>query len=1097
MNDWKNYCETGGGEGTFVFYCHGMPWAVQTKNHPWNGSDKIQQSTIFGARSATVGATETFPHDSIPRLTLLNMPKGWKMNFDPASNWIDGGGLTVEIDDESRMGIDSSWYTDRSVYGLEGVHSITDYRVDTDIHVAFLTTSMLYNSTLLAVEGDVNDELYTKIAANITAEDPTYLWVGNECVAAVSALTDDGTGAFHVTVVRGILKTKPQNHIKNQHNTASIIVSDCPVGGLVARRPASLWYVPADTTAEPDRIWTGYSGTRMSRSRGKIKISCDHWINNLDTDYVVRSDRYRVKGYTVNTDWRGQMVIHERDPADGKWVTTKMKLDNGISYYENYDELVQAINDELQRLRAINALFYNYRLIGNKMSHVEDDYVSGMGVDWSEWASWVSGPLPWLLGIGAPIIAEYAKEKWVPFLSSGELAGIYNIVVRETGKSGNLISWTNRRVAWVDGKYYDSTVGAEVEPSFATSNWRAAWFMQDVRDGGGFSDLPLTDSKAQFFTPREAWHINPSTLVSSIDVNTILRAGPLDDPNRPDANAFSAEVTAINTTNNTITTGTIDKSSDNMRDFWGRDAMHYIPGVHDKIGGDQLVFTQQTYPQSEDFTELIKGTFGDPDSPLKLPKYTQIVHIPDMFAETVNGYREQVQTIDFDQMESLIDPIFWGHVYKVLERTTGDDFSEMLANELFFHGVAPTWRWDQSNHSYRMGFVRLGLPLENDAIIGGRLFVDEDRELYKPTKVHNSDGHTYNQLVASFGFQTATDDFANTMKIIDDTGLEYTGRKAKSLKIEAKFSTYDSNLDPQFSSGQSSDSIVTNIERATNFITVGDKAASSASGRSKLIGAAIGMEYTMRSEESNNALFTHLKNRVLRQYSYPIPLIESSSTIKANTEIELNGPFLASNSDIENPYTGEYGFSNVPARARSIDYVINGGGGKVSYTMGVRGYKGVSPSCIISASTITDDDTIEIDDTEFDSTDSYFSQDDNRPDLTFFDCYRWNESKDALALDTNCGCGDYSVTIFEINNPSPTFYRGTVGSIQLSSGTWIGTINSTDIGLTWDTTKDYVMIYGEFDDSDTENCQRIFAYFADEDGRLYDGSDYRKGDRWK
>ena len=105
---WKEYCETGGGLGAFVWYAHGMPWAVASR--PVTLTEPYTRR-ILGARKITVGATETKPYDSIPILNLLEMPRGWSMEYDPKSNWFKGGNLSIEISDEPNVGIDSTWYT--------------------------------------------------------------------------------------------------------------------------------------------------------------------------------------------------------------------------------------------------------------------------------------------------------------------------------------------------------------------------------------------------------------------------------------------------------------------------------------------------------------------------------------------------------------------------------------------------------------------------------------------------------------------------------------------------------------------------------------------------------------------------------------------------------------------------------------------------------------------------------------------------------------------------------------------------------------------------------------------------------------------------
>ena len=1369
---WKTYSEEGGGRGAFVFYAHGMPWAVSTR--PLTVFTTARRR-MFGAREITVDATTNKPYDQVDVLPLLQVPDGWTMEYAPGSNWFNGGDLTIKIDDEQNTGQDSTWYTDRDVWGLEGLHAVTDYRVDAEIRTAILSKTLFDSSTTLYLESDLNDQLRTIVSANYAADDLTYLWIGNECIGVTSDVANDGDGAFHCTVTRGVLKTKAQNHIKNNQTTATIIVADCPVGGLATRRPASLWYLEIDEDGAisdtPDRIWHGFTGTRITRSRGTIKLPCEPWYRNLDTDYKSRSTRYKPKGYVINHDWEDHLVFVERNTVGG-WEINKLTLTGtGYKYYETFDILANEINDQLQVARSTSVVNWNYHInSGGHLSHMLDDalLMVGIGSDEPDLASsFVGGPLAWILGLGAPVDSDIG---WQDSLMRGDFAKIYNEEIKlETAGTVNVGTTKAlcRRVSWSDGRYYGLFDEQPILKDFTGAKFRAEWVMCGSRTGRGLT-------KSTFFTPDSKWYIGDSSPVESLDTNADLLAGSADNIGTNIGFAFKTSITSIDTVNNTVTTGSLTALDETAR-FWVRDAMCYIPGVHDSLGGDPMTFSQSQYPQGTTMANVLRGVFGDSTSSLTISKYSEITYIPDMIEELVSGFAEQQATIDFDQLDAFVQPFFTGQIYKITERTEADKFGELLAQELLFHGVSPTWEWDETQRMYRMGFNRLGLPSVTEANASGRTFGDADRQAYKAVKIHNTDGQIYNQLVADYGYQVPTDDFVNRMKIIDDTGLEYTGRNARAINIEAKWSTYVSLLDPSAIPSSRQAAVSTSQVSAAGSLQGQEGATLERLGIFHSPGIA--MEYSIKSEETQNEVFTHLKQNVLRQLSYPVPLIESTATMKVNTALALNQSFIATNSDAINPYTGALGYFDVPARARKITYNL-GKKGAVTYQIGVGAYRGIAPSCIISGSTITDDDTIEITSTGIDSdpvdqlkdgdqeadnldawdsidgatlvkntsivyegdrslevintaavngagarqvidvpgdtsvqylisgkyysfdfhkmsifrgsvklwtadannleewitvnliydphetsgsdlkfglnsatvdkkflldvasaipvkslitdgqqedatadawtatggatlakwptisraksgtrsleitgggtigdgaqqtlstpvsdaiqlkgwmrnhtsserggvyqdgvlrwtspatfatyeyfdltlsaadgldlkfghtntstgiiyvdevvcfnyvvdTDqSYFSQDDNRPDLSWFDCYTFNASSGGLVLNTACGCTDYSVIIFELGDKDATVYRGTVGSVQLSSGTWIGTITSTDIGLTWDTSANYVMIFGEHGDADTQDCQRAFAYFADEDGLLDDGTVNRPGNRW-
>jgi hypothetical protein len=1099
---WYDYLKNGGGTNhAFIFYVAGMPWAVSTR--PVNISSDTYKKELFGAREFTINASTYFPADNVEVYDLLDTPDTISIRYDPAKNWLGGGSWRVSVSDELDLSPDNTWYTERIVPGLDGLQTIPDPRTDASIFDAVMATTLSKTDTTLELEADNNDELYDKIASNLVSDLPTYLWIGHECVAVTGGLTSTGVGRFSCTMVRGCLKTKTQAHISSGAGIPSITVADAPLGGVPAKRACYLYYVELDDNGNmidsPDKVMHGSTTTKIRRSNGKIKVTCNPWWSWLDTDYRSRSAIYQPVGYHVNASNIRQLVILERDPATAasdNWYAKFPTMFTADAWFETYEELVQHINGRLDAEYAAGNLDWEYEVVGTNFRH-KKPVVFGAGTALAEEdSSWIGGILPWLLGWGAPMKGGTALPKQSYY--NGQFSRIYNDSVQPSATNAKVWNFENfRRAAWNDNKFYNYTLygGVDVEPNEAGEDYRAKWMVQSVVPSTDTTKgTSLTNSFRNFIPKSTTIYIDKTYPVSTIDIDGEFIMGREEYKKAGFQWYWKTTVSSVNNTTNTITIDTrfnhVDEATDGSP-FTGTDALCYIPAIHDKLfGSDPFLFHQYYYPESQNLKDLLYGVFGG-SSNINLSLYNEISHVPDVVAEDVGGIAEHVETIDWDEFALFTGRFFPGQKYKVLELEDVKKFGAIIRTELTFHGAQPTWEWDTTKRQYVMKFKRYGLPSAAEAGASGRLINQDDHLLYEKASVDMSDGSIFNTIVASFDYDKEKDAHLANIKITDDNGMAFTGNNFKVIRIEAYISGYFTMEDP-ISWGRSSQTTLTPKIRDL-FASSGAKGQCTMQQRRKLL-----------SELAMNEVYQHLRNNILRPMSYSLPLVKVRTDFSIWATLGVNVPFLATDTEATEPYTGQRGYFDTPSNTREMRINFADGTAMLTYELGVGSYRVVSPSTFITDSTVIDNDNVKITDTAYGPAgpfdQSMFSGDRFRPDLTFFDCYIYDRGLGTLTPDTSCSCGDYAVEIYEWDKDSSSSHHlATLGPVTYNSGTgkWEATLTATGLGAAWFTTKTYVMCFAPFNNANLQDCQRRSTYMGDGDGILDDGVTTRIGDRWQ
>jgi hypothetical protein len=114
------------------------------------------------------------------------------------------------------------------------------------------------------------------------------------------------------------------------------------------------------------------------------------------------------------------------------------------------------------------------------------------------------------------------------------------------------------------------------------------------------------------------------------------------------------------------------------------------------------------------------------------------------------------------------------------------------------------------------------------------------------------------------------------------------------------------------------------------------------------------------SEYVLNELFQHLKNNILKPLSFATPMVTVKTTFDIWATLGVNVSFLATDENTPNPYTGEQGYSDVPALTRRMSINMSDGKAGLSYWLGVGSYRINSPSCFCVAFSVVDNDNVKI-----------------------------------------------------------------------------------------------------------------------------------------
>ncbi len=1098
--EWVDHCTEGAGETAYVWYCAGMPWAVSSRPVTLTNA---QRRRMFGFQNLSATYSDAYPADDVEVAPYLMPPGEQTIRMLDTQAQLQGGDWTIEISDRN-PGVD--WdYTSRELFGLEGLHTMPDARVDDGMSSALLNTSLDWNDTSLSIKDDWGDKLHTEITTNHGNSKPTYLWIGSECVATSGAPGATSGQAFTVGITRGMYKTRPSNHLVDYANVRNLRIATAPIGGLAAARQSYLYAIPVDsdgvpTTANIALVRHGPVTSRTTFSNGKFRIRCGPWWKWLDTN--IRLDMFsgQLRGYYLtrgNSDTddqinnAGHMYIWEWD--SGAWARRVMWLiaDPGAGasdakWFADWGQLREAIQAELDAMVAagVGGTTANGS-DGLEHKHRCDEYTISQLVtetgDKQDTVSYLGGPIPWLLGLGAPNIEHRAywsenMRKDEPFYQQS-----YPLAARYFAHL--------RRCAY-DGEYYEETDGDDTiyspDVSAIGPDYRAQYVYQwDWRDETSIY-MGNVGEPIDVFPVPDGYGGNPDLYVDStynldlIDTAIDLTIGSRKVRIDGKRTLSKAPISSVDTTNRKIVISNYGSTSNPFatnlpmieRSISSADPgpfkqghlLAYIPAFHPN--GDPWMLSQSLSLRSYNLKSIFQTLFHDSSPPLEMAWQLRMNHIPDLYEYSVNGSTEQFATIDWDSWDDVVTK-FSDQQYYELTFDKEMNILDLMTEELKLHGVCPTWEYDSDDHQYRMRFRHMGVIEPSRAYADGRTLDDSDREVYAISAGELAGEAMYTSVDAQTHYVPGTSaDYLLKPRAQTQDAWEVQGGRPRSLDIKSKITKFASVA--QWENSQTSDfAVQTDLEDQPWF------------------------------QELVQELREHLGVTVLAHGMLPMPELAAKSNLGPSVKHGVGTSLLITDPTARNAYNlGTIGTSDWPGIVSEVRTNLAEGKTRVKYRLGYAGTFNIAPACEITASTHTAHSV-----SVTAVTANAFSNLFGRTDLSYFADYSFNPAVggDLVTESTDT----FYVNVYERSDSTDVtagkdglfFSEVAVSNVDVSAGTC--TLSKTGIGSTWDDSATYVMVYAYWDGGNLADAQRRWIYLAQNNGLLDDGSSTMVGRPWE
>jgi len=440
------------------------------------------------------------------------------------------------------------------------------------------------------------------------------------------------------------------------------------------------------------------------------------------------------------------------------------------------------------------------------------------------------------------------------------------------------------------------------------------------------------------------------------------------------------------------------------------------------------------------FSDLLKGLLGD-ESVFSVPYRYRFDGVPWLLDDTRGDFRS---VIDWESFEEIVQPLFTGHNYDVSLQDGDFNFGKNFWQELFLHGVQPTYSASFIDKQWMIGFHPMGFADKTQATWSGRLF----------------DG---NSLISggSDGYELIGSSVLTKLNIsLNWNGEKYgtnfvavnNGAKQINAKSEAKI-----------------ESKISKIENAGEVIN----------------------NPTSYMQIQNN-----LFSRILRAYTSPKYDYKTSLSLAKLWSAGVGKEAVITDSSVGNVLTGATGLSEQGIIITSVTHDFMSPNAKVGikYRLEPSSEYTIAPAMLVPANASTKDAS------KITATPSThaFSGTTDRVDMSWFDCLNYDshqsdDPEDAANYTAKvCSCSDYGVYSIDLTEESPTPLELTAKSIDIDAGTcelW-GTTT------TWDVTHAHVVIFTKWNDSDTQDCQRTFLCLSNAGGKLIDdGANETRGHR--
>jgi hypothetical protein len=432
-------------------------------------------------------------------------------------------------------------------------------------------------------------------------------------------------------------------------------------------------------------------------------------------------------------------------------------------------------------------------------------------------------------------------------------------------------------------------------------------------------------------------------------------------------------------------------------------------------------------------------------------------HIPDLIGATrSHPDAEQFESVNWDEFEEVINSQITSITKYRINLANNLNFKDIFKGLLFTHGVAATWYYDHSSsptqRCFRMGFRPIGLPNLTDAHNEGRAITQHNRVADRLPLVKRSIVNQYSKLQWRGNFNGK--EFTAVFDVTNEGGYAGLGKSAT--------------------------------------VTIEDK-----------ITKIIGFEDMAEDDNIKQIMFEHFNGTILNSMAYPNSTVECDMVFSSFTEVAMGKPVLVTDDTIRNPFSGAIGVTNQPGICvgYSMDLGKHQGIQKAQVQIAPGSVYGWGPALRIGAndSTITTpgaSGVISVTGLATDPANNEFAGTRGlKTDLAYFDCYIANDSLGVVEVNPNCGCTDYAVIAFRADQTDYTnkLINYTISDVDIDAGTCKLNGDTTN----WDVTKEWLVIMADYNHADLQDCQKLYVYFADEDGILVDSdANEYKGHRW-
>ncbi|MCP4540151.1 MAG: hypothetical protein GY832_23685 [Chloroflexi bacterium] len=1077
--EFHNFCLDNGGPCRWVFYVAGMPWAATTGPLDLTEDEKqlmfgyqLTQENGNAKAALSVQILEGFlDSNGLPTISISS---------NETDSTISGGRWSVKIADVEPGVTWPHVQGSREIRGIEGLTTLPDPRIDTQIHSARLQATMTKSATGIKIFCDYGDRLYDIIEDNEDQSIPTYIWIGKEVIATASAPVSTGDNMFSLaTIDRGIWDTRPCTHEVQPDNPVAVSLADAPVGGITGR-PAYLFCIPINeaTNAPIDageigKVHHGRVSSKITIEDGLYTVDCEPWwayLNQKVSYPVVSGELY---GYSFSRGHddsagpptrdhalgasgdgeAGHMIIWEWQASAWTRKVVWLCAEDSTVHFATRPHIRLALAAEIAAMSAgagvysSDTLVYDYHLSSTALKH--DDNGAPTGAH----SSYTGGILPWILNFNLPSFEHHETLK--------TLISKFDSFFLRPAMTFPSSAWSLRRCQYHDGLWYHAGTGAEDEGFLAgaVTPYKARYFYQyDWSDASGHQGFAINGEKLDewpvsgdnddaaelylqsYYCPvsdfdgmGEVWIGAEDRFVNGKPTLCSMALKDVDEVE----NLLEASDT-ISTTFLNYDGGLIKQNPDIAPSpfFYCGFCLFYIPELHDEpCGGDPFRVTMAAHVQATSVSDLFRRLLGDLTTETVLPPRYTFDAIPDAVEYDVGLNTEQYATIDWDSLDELTTPKLPDE-YVALRFDAKINPWKMLKSICQYHAIVMRWEWDASVKQHVIRFRHMGLVLASTAQSEGRSLNGATRKHQSIATGQHSAAPLVNRVSAKFGYIGSSTKAAIEINVSSSEATSATGGRDVTMNIQDK---------------------LTHIQGWT--------------GTSAQIKTA--------AEYFSNAHLARL------MWSMPTQSVES--TISGVIKHPVGGSVLVTDPNARQPYDGSYGLVSQPALVTkmSVDWAkmkVN-----VEYRISPAGHYDIAPSLRITSSTVDDNDNVTADTTAAQE----YQANSGRTDLSYFANVSYNASTDEYVVEDST---DYRVTVFS-DEENPTVYEDVViSNLNLTAGS--AKLTKTGMGITWDDGVDHIVIYGDWDNANLHSAQRNWLYHAQYDGLLDTGSVEIPGRRW-